>query len=127
MIQTGHRLCFSSKALQRSMGIGAITKYALYRYDALGMSLPGAIDYAHTPVPDLLEDFVISQLPGLVARIQLVEYGLISRLRYFAISFQSPLKQTVHANSVVELHGCSTFPAFGAFFHSAREWSGVWI
>src|SRR5213079_2127471 len=41
VIQTGHRLCFSSETLQRSVRIGAVTKDALDRDDAPGMSLPG--------------------------------------------------------------------------------------
>src|SRR5215467_15639835 len=44
VIQTGHRLCFSSETLQRSVRISSITKHAFYRDDAAGMSLPGAID-----------------------------------------------------------------------------------
>src|SRR4029077_19863864 len=42
VIQTGHRLCFSSETLQRSVRISAVTKDALYRDDAPRMSLPGA-------------------------------------------------------------------------------------
>src|SRR5215470_18569437 len=49
VIQTGHRLCFSSETLQCSVGISAITKDALYCDDPPGMSLPGAIDHAHAP------------------------------------------------------------------------------
>src|SRR6188472_1065370 len=60
MIQTGHSLCFSSETLQRSVRISAITKDALYRDDAPGMSLPGAIDHAHAAATDLLEDFVVA-------------------------------------------------------------------
>src|SRR4030095_15981865 len=39
VIQTGHRLCFSSETLQRSVRISAITKDALYRDDAPRMDL----------------------------------------------------------------------------------------
>src|SRR6187401_2420089 len=60
MIQTGHSLCFSSETLQRSVRISAITKDALYRDDAPGMSLPGAIDHAHAAAADLLENFVVA-------------------------------------------------------------------
>src|SRR6266513_1099754 len=109
VIQTGHRLCFSSEALQRSVRISAITKDALYRDDAPRMSLPGAIDHAHAAATDLLENFVISQKPGLVARVQLVEYALINRLRYLATRFQSLAQQAAHASSGVESHSCSAF------------------
>src|SRR4051794_20344488 len=61
VIQTGHRLCFSSETLQRPMRISAITEDALYRDDASGMSLPGAINHAHAAATDLFENFVISQ------------------------------------------------------------------
>src|SRR4029077_18226205 len=77
MIQTGHRLCFSSETLQRFVRISAITKDALYRDDAPGMSLPGAIDYAHAAATNLFENFVISQEPGLVRCVHLGEDVLI--------------------------------------------------
>src|SRR6476660_8875378 len=66
VVQTGHRLCFSSETLQRFMRISAITKDPLYRDDAPGMSLPCSIDHAHAAAADLFENFVISQEPGLV-------------------------------------------------------------
>ncbi|MFN2541785.1 MAG: hypothetical protein ABR514_06405 [Chthoniobacterales bacterium] len=53
------------------------------------MSLSGAIDHAHAAATDLLKNFVISQLPGLVARIHLVENGFVNRLRNLAVSFQA--------------------------------------
>src|SRR6266550_8855258 len=85
------------------------------------MSLPGAIDHAHAAATDLLEDFVISQLPGLVARVQLFEYGFINRLRYLVTSFQSLAQHAAHANSGVESHGCSALLAFCVLFSSARK------
>src|SRR5437773_10800920 len=91
------------------------------------MSLPGAIDHAHAAATDLLENFVISQLPGLVAPVQLVEYGFINRLRYLATSFQSLAQQASHANSGVESHGCSTRLAFWVLCGSARKRIGAWI
>src|SRR4029077_1129411 len=72
VVQTGHRLCFSTETLQRSVRISAVTKDALYRDDEPGMSLPGAIDDAHAAETDLLKNFVIAQLPGFVARVQFV-------------------------------------------------------
>src|SRR6266576_4131165 len=50
VIQTGHRLCFSSETFQRFMRISAITKNPLYRDDAPGMSLSGAINHANSGV-----------------------------------------------------------------------------
>src|SRR4029077_9620496 len=127
VIQTGHRLCFSTETLQRSVRISAVTKDALYRDDAPGMSLPGAIDHAHAAATDLLENFVISQLPGLVARVHFSEHAFINRLRYLATSFQSPAQQATHANSGVESHGCSTLVAFCVLFGSARKRIRAWI
>src|SRR5437773_5056631 len=88
VIQTGHRLCFSSETLQRFMRISAITKDSLYRDDAPGMSLPCAINHAHSAAADLFENFVISQKPGLVRRVHLGEDALITRLRYLVTAFQ---------------------------------------
>src|SRR5436305_8069073 len=85
------------------------------------MSLPGAIDHSHAAATDLLENFVISQLPGLVARVQLVEYGFINRLRYLATSFQSLAQQAAHANSGVESRGCSALLAFCVLFGRSEE------
>src|SRR5436305_8621439 len=126
VIQTGHRPRFSSEALQGSMGIGAITQHALNRDDALGMSLSGAIDHSHAAATDLLENFVISQLPGLVRRVHLVEHALINRLRYVANSFQSLPQQAAHAKSDVEPHGCSTVFAFCVLFGGGRKQIGEW-
>src|SRR5437764_13743673 len=91
------------------------------------MSLPGAINHAHAAATDLLENFVISQLPRLVARVQLVEYGFINRLRYLATSFQSLAQEAAHANSGVESHDCSALLAFCVLFGSARERIGSWL
>src|SRR4029077_8171857 len=91
------------------------------------MSLPGAIDDAHAAETDLLENFVIAQLPGLVARVQLVEYGFINRLRYLGTSLQSLAQQAAHANAGVESHGCSTLVAFCVLCGSARKRIGAWI
>src|SRR5438046_10624598 len=82
------------------------------------MSLPGAIDHAHAAATDLLESFVISQLPGLVARVQLVEYGFINRLRYLATDFQSLAQEATHAKFGVESRGCSTLLGFRVRFGS---------
>src|SRR5258708_13715569 len=49
VIQTGHRLRFSSETFQRFMRISAITKNPLYRHDAPGSSFPSAIDNPHAP------------------------------------------------------------------------------
>src|SRR6266498_3327996 len=127
VIQTGHRLCFSSETFQRFMRISAITKDALYRDDAPGMSLPCAIDHAHAAATDLLENFVISQEPRLVRRVRLGEDALIKRLRYFATAFQSFAQEAAHANSGVESHGCPTLLAFCVLFGSARKRIGAWI
>src|SRR5262249_44454499 len=99
----------------------------LYRDDAPGMSLPGAIDHAHAAATDLVENLVISQPPGLVARVQLVEYGFINRLRYVATSFQSLAQEATHANSGVEAHGCSTGLAFCVLCGSAWKRIRAWI
>src|SRR6267378_1554799 len=112
VIQTGHRLCFSSETFQRFMRISAITKDPLYRDDAPGMSLPCAINHAHSTAADLFENFVISQKPGLVRRVHLGEDALITRLRYLVTAFQSLAQEAVHANSGVESQGCSTLFAF---------------
>src|SRR5215467_6286157 len=99
--------------------MSAITKDALYRHDASGMSLPGAIDYAHAAITDLLENFIVSQLPGLVVRVQLVEYSFINRLRYLATSFQSLAEQAAHADSGIESHGCPALLTFCMLFGGA--------
>src|SRR6478672_501424 len=116
MIQTGHRLSFSSETLQCSVRISAITKDALYRDDAPGMSLPGAIDHSHAAATDLFENLIISQEPGLVRRVHLGEDGLINRLRYLVTAVQSLPQETTDANSGVESHGCSTLLAFCVLF-----------
>src|SRR5947207_15687646 len=85
------------------------------------MALPGAIDHAHPPATDLLENFVISQEPGLVRRVHLGEDALIKRLRHLVTAFQSLAQEATHANSGVESHGCSTFFAFCVPLGSALE------
>jgi hypothetical protein len=125
MIQTGHRLSFSSETLQCSVRISAITKDALYRYDAPGMSLPGAIDHAHAAATDLFENFVISQEPGLVRRVHFPENGLKKRLRYVVTALQPLAQEAAHANSGVEPQGCSTFLAFCVLFGSALKLIGA--
>src|SRR4029450_7474214 len=127
MIQTGHSLCFSSETLQRSVRISAITKDALYRDDAPGMSLPGAIDHTHAAATDLLENFVISQEPELVRRVHLSENALIKCLRHVVTAFQSLAQEATHANSGVESHGCSTPLASCVLFGSARKRIGAWV
>src|SRR4029077_20821125 len=124
MIQTGHRLGFSSETLQCSVRIGAITKDALYRHDAPGMSLPGAIDHSHAAATDLFEDFVISQEPGLVWRVHFGKDGLKKRLRYIVTAFQSLAQEATHAKSGVESYGCSTLLAFCVLFGSALKLIG---
>src|ERR1700745_2958520 len=91
------------------------------------MSLPGAIDHSHAAATDLLQNFVISQLPGFVARVQLVEYSFINRLRYLATSVQSLAQQAAKANSGVESHGCSARLACCVLFCGAWKRIGAWI
>jgi hypothetical protein len=125
VIQTGHRLCFSSEPLQRFVRISAITKNAFYCDDAPGMSLPCAIDHAHAAATDLLENFVISQEPRLMGDVHFGENILIQGLRYPVTAFQSIAQEATHANSAVEAHGCSTLLAFCVLFCSARKPLGV--
>src|SRR6476620_2380350 len=127
MIQTGHRLCFSSETFQRFMRISAITKDPFYRDDAPGMSLPGAIDHAHAAATDLFENFVISQEPCLVWRVHFGEDGLKRRLRYTVTRFQSLAQEAAHANSGVEAHGCATLLAFCVLVGSPLKLIGAWI
>src|SRR5262245_28378968 len=127
VIQTGYRLCFSSEPLQGFMRISAITKNAFYCDDAPGMSLPCAIDHAHDAATDLLENFVISQEPGLVGRVHFSENALIKCLRYLVAAFQSLTQEAAHANSGVESHVCSTLLAFCVLFCGARKPIGVWF
>src|SRR4029077_20735931 len=124
VIQTGHRLSFSSETFQRFMRISAITKDPLYRDDAPGMSLPGAIDHAHAAATDLFENFVISQEPGLVWRVDFGKDGLKKRLRYIVTAFQSLAQEATHAKSGVESYGCSTLLAFCVLFGSALKLIG---
>src|SRR6476646_9111742 len=109
------------------MRISAISKDPLYRDDAPGMSLPCAIDHAHAAAADLLENFVISQEPGLVWRVHFGEDRLKKRLRYVISAFQSLAQEAAHANSGVESHGCSTLVAFSMLIGSALKPIGVWI
>src|SRR5262245_3101474 len=127
VIQTGYRLCFSSEPLQRSVRISAITKDALYRHNAPRMSLPCAIDHAHAAATDLLENLVIAQEPGLVARVYFSKNALIKRLRYLFTTFQSLTQEAAHANSGLESHVRSALLAFCGFFCSARKPIGVWF
>src|SRR5512132_2927099 len=93
------------------------------------MSLPGAIDHPHAAATDLLENFVISQEPGLVRRVHFGENALIRRLRYLVTAFQSLAQEAAHANSGVESHGCSTLLAFCVLFGTARKRIGtcIWV
>ena len=80
MIEAGCRFGFASKARERLMRIGVITKDAFYRDDAAGVSLARTINHAHAAAPDLVENLVIAQAPLLVRHVDFTEHAFESSL-----------------------------------------------
>src|SRR5437016_1101999 len=86
------------------------------------MPLPAAINHAHTAAPDLLQDFVITEMPVLVRDVDFSENAFKSRARYLANSFQALTQEAADANSSVESRGGAALLAFSrAFGHSRRR------
>src|SRR5437762_213007 len=102
MIQAGCGFGFPPETYQRLVRICVITEHPLYGNDPPGVSLPGAINHAHAAPPDLLEDFVIAEVPLLVWHVDFSEDTFKNCARHLAWGAKSLAQEAADANSGTE-------------------------
>src|SRR5712691_7948747 len=93
----------------------------LDRDDPARMPLPSAVNHTHATAPDLLQDFVISEMPLGVRHVRFGEHAFESFRGSFALGLQSLFEKTVYASLVAETHGGTAPLAFARAFLHARN------
>src|SRR5215472_6462262 len=91
------------------MRISLITQDPFYGDDPARVSLARAINHAHAAPSDLVEDFVIAEVPLRIRHVDFSHYAFESSSR--CSGFQSLAQETTHANSRFESHRCAALLA----------------
>src|SRR6266487_1583231 len=112
MIQASYSFGLASETLEGLVRIGLVTQDALDSDDPAGVSLAGAINHAHAAARDLVEDFVIAQVPLRIRHVGFSEDAFIICSRHPASSSQSLAQETTCADPGFESHGCAALLAF---------------
>ena len=62
---------------------------AFYGDDASGVLLSCAINHSHSPAPDFLQNFIVTEPPGRVGHVRFYENAFERFARSLAFSFES--------------------------------------
>ena len=119
MIEACYRASFASETHQRFMRISLITQDALYGDDPLGVSLTRAINHAHPAASDLIEDFVIAEVPFRIRHVDFSHYSFKSGSRYPGL--HSLAQETTRADSGFDSYGRATLLTFSRALGPARK------
>src|SRR5262245_40343346 len=92
------------------MRIRLITQDPFYCDDSAGVALARAVNHAHPATPNLVEDFVITEVPLRIRHVAFSHDAFESRYRYSGR--QSLTQETTGANSRFESRSCATLLAF---------------
>src|SRR5262245_14981498 len=85
------------------------------------MSLPREINYTHATAPDLVEDFVVAQVPLLIRHVHFSNQPFKILSGDFSSGFQSLTQKATHTNSSVESFSGATLIAFFRVFARTRD------
>ena len=83
--------------------------------------MPCAVNHTHPAAPDLFEDFVIAKSPLRVWHVRLLKHALENLRGSFALSSQSFVEKTTHAEPLAETSSSAALLTFSCTLHHARD------